>query len=111
MSITDDVKNQLKADLEDLKRMRDEIKLKLHLAGKDAKDRWHELEPKLEELELKFEKGGKDLGATTDKLFEDVGKAVRDFGAKLFGKDEDAEKSESAETSEGGETSKGADEK
>jgi len=87
MSITDDVKNQLKADLEELKRMRDEIKVKLHLAGKDAKDKWHELEPKLEELELKFEKGGRELGATTDKLFEDVGRAVRDFGARLFGKD------------------------
>ena len=91
MSITDDVKNQLKADLEELKRMRDEIKVKLHLAGKDAKDKWHELEPKLEELELKFEKGGRELGATTDKLFEDVGRAVRDFGARLFGKDDSDE--------------------
>jgi hypothetical protein len=31
----------------DVRRLRDEVRLKLHLAGMDARDRWHALEPVL----------------------------------------------------------------
>ena len=87
MSIKDDVKKQFKEDLEDLKQMRDEIRVKLHLAGQEAKDKWRELEPKLEELEVKFEKSGQQLGEATTKLFEEVGQAIREFGARVMGRE------------------------
>jgi hypothetical protein len=37
--------------LESLRRLRDEIRLELHLASMEAKDTWKKLEPRLGELE------------------------------------------------------------
>lgn len=34
-----------------LERLRDEVKLDMHLARMDAKDRWHEVEPRLFQAE------------------------------------------------------------
>jgi len=42
----------------DLREMRDEIRLKLHLAGMDAKDAFRKLEPRLTRLESEVSKGG-----------------------------------------------------
>ena len=51
---SDDMKN-LKAELEKsvslLKTLRDEARVKLHLAGMDAKKKWNELEPHLDAVE------------------------------------------------------------
>jgi hypothetical protein len=35
---------------EQLQTLRDEIRVKMHLAEMDAKDRWHRLEPKVDRL-------------------------------------------------------------
>lgn len=48
--------------IDTLRRMADEIHIKIHLAGMEAKDAWNELEPKLRELEQRAE------AATTDVL-------------------------------------------
>lgn len=45
--------------LPDVRRMADEIRVRIHLAGLEAKDAWAKLEPKLHELEQKA-KGATD---------------------------------------------------
>ena len=51
-------KPQLKQEVDkavaQLRTIRDEIKLQLHLAGKDAQDAWQKLEPSLGDLEQKM---------------------------------------------------------
>jgi hypothetical protein len=42
---------ELKKTLDQLQMLRDEVRLQLHLAGLEAKERWNKLEPKLEEAE------------------------------------------------------------
>ncbi len=52
-----DAKNELKKELEKglsrLQTLRDEVRVRLHLAGMDLKDQWNKLEPHLEEAEKK----------------------------------------------------------
>lgn len=52
------VEQGMKERLEQLKMLRDEIRLDLHLAGMDLKDRWRELEPKVLEAERRAEEVG-----------------------------------------------------
>ena len=56
----------LKQDLEDtrddLKRMADEIRVKLHLAGLDAKDAWEEIQPRLKDFEKRFDAKADEVG-------------------------------------------------
>jgi len=59
--MTDD-NESLKSDLQ---RMADEIRVRLHLAGRDAKDAWAKVEPRLREFEQKIE-GAKER--MTDEL-------------------------------------------
>jgi len=46
-----DLKNEMKKGVDLLKTLRDEIKVKLHLAGMDVKDQWAKLEPDLHRVE------------------------------------------------------------
>lgn len=65
MSQTSDLK-------QDIKRIADEVRLRLHLAGKDAKDEWDKLQPKIRQFETKAEQA-------TEHLAEEL----RNFGADL----------------------------
>lgn len=47
--------------LDSLRRMADEIRLKIHLAGMEARDTWNELEPKLRDLEHRAEAATSDV--------------------------------------------------
>jgi hypothetical protein len=48
---TEELKKHLRESLELLKTLRDEIRVEVHLAGMDMKDRWKELEPRFSEVE------------------------------------------------------------
>ena len=58
----------------DLKQKRDELVVQMHLASKEAKDEWEELEEKLEDLTAK---------AKLDETGEGVGKALGQLGNEL----------------------------
>jgi DNA-directed RNA polymerase alpha subunit len=64
-------KPQLKEEVDkavaQLRTIRDEIKLQLHLAGKDAQEAWRKLEPSLGDLEQKM---GQVTDATKAKAQE-----------------------------------------
>lgn len=60
--------------MNDLKQKRDELKLKLHLAGKDAEDEWEEL----------MGEWHKFLSTSQlDKSAEEVADAAKELGLKL----------------------------
>ncbi len=53
---TTELKKDIKKTLGDLQTLRDELRVKLHLATMDAKDEWSKLETELEALESSAEK-------------------------------------------------------
>ena len=55
MSITDDVRKKFNERLEDAKKLRDEVKLKIHLGGMEARKRWQQYEPQLQKVEQEIE--------------------------------------------------------
>ena len=64
---------------QDLHRLADEIRVRIHLASMDAKDAWHRLEPKLRDFERKAE-------SATDRLGDEVtrwGRELRDQAKRL----------------------------
>ena len=58
----------------DLKQKRDELRLKIHLASKEAQDEWEELEEKMQEFSSKAELGktGEGLGEALGKLGQEL---------------------------------------
>ena len=53
----ENVRRELKETVNQLRTLRDEAKLKIHLAGMDARDAWDRLQPKIEEAERAAEHG------------------------------------------------------
>ena len=58
----------------ELKQKRDELRLKIHLASKDAQDEWEDLEKKMQEFSSRAELG---------KTSEGIGDALERFGEEL----------------------------
>jgi hypothetical protein len=58
----------------DLKQKRDELRLKIHLASKEAQDEWEELEEKMQEFSSRAELGktGAGLGDALGKLGQEL---------------------------------------
>lgn len=44
--------------LDEIRTLTDVLEVKLHLAGMEARDQWHELEPRIHELEHKLVRAG-----------------------------------------------------
>ena len=75
---TQELKQEFKKTLGLLQTLRDEVRVKLHLAGMDAKDEWSKLEDELELVDTEAEK-------FSDKTFDTVKemlKKVRLFHAR-----------------------------
>ena len=83
----DEAEKTLKQDLEDtrndLKTAADEIKLKLHLAGMDAKDAWEEVQPRLADFEQRFDAKAEELGEELKALGNDIKQRLQNIKAKL----------------------------
>lgn len=60
--------------MRELQQTRDELKLQLHLASKDAQDEWDELMAEWDKFLTKSE---------FDKSAEEVGEAARELGLKM----------------------------
>ena len=58
----------------DLKQKRDELRLKIHLASKEAQDEWEELEEKMEKFSsrAKLDKTGEGIGDALGKVGEEL---------------------------------------
>ena len=55
--------------VDDLKQKRDELRLKIHLASREAQDEWEELEERMKEFSSRAE-----LGKTSEGLGDALGK-------------------------------------
>jgi hypothetical protein len=73
------------ADMDDMKQeleqLRDEIRLKMHLASLDAKEEWGGLEKKWEDFNARadFSKAGEDIGSAASLLGEELMQAFKRF--------------------------------
>ena len=65
-------KNALDAVIQDLKQMRDELEVQLHLASADARDEFAELEKKWEQLRARADV----VGHAAEEAADNVGGAV-----------------------------------
>lgn len=60
--------------MEDLKQRRDELKVQLHLASKEAEDEWEDLQSEWDKFLTRSE---------FDKSADEVGEAARELGLKM----------------------------
>ena len=67
------IKQEVDKAVAQLRTLRDEIRLQLHLAGKDAQEAWKKLEPSLGELEQK-------MGQVTDATKAKAQELLKRFG-------------------------------
>ena len=63
-----DLEAELKKGVELLRTLRDEVKVKLHLAGMDVKDQWAKLEPEL----FKVERAAEQATESSKKLLDEA---------------------------------------
>lgn len=62
------MKSEMQKNLDLMLTLRDEIRVRLHLAGMEAKDEWNKLEPKL----IEIEKIAHDFTETTATAISDA---------------------------------------
>ncbi|MBK9034313.1 MAG: hypothetical protein IPL61_24120 [Myxococcales bacterium] len=60
----------------ELKQAKDEIRLKLHLAGLDARTAWEKVEPKVDALERRLTAAGEVAAHELESVFDQVAKAL-----------------------------------
>jgi hypothetical protein len=58
--------------IDQLRSLRDEIRVRLHLAGMDARDAWKTLEPKARQLEHDLELTGRQITSQIRESFESI---------------------------------------
>ena len=72
-----DLKAEMKRGVDLLRTLRDEIKVKLHLAGMDAKDQWAKLEPELSKVERAADQATEASKKLLDETLKRL-KSIRD---------------------------------
>jgi hypothetical protein len=75
--MSEDLKSEMRKSLALLQTWRDEVRLKLHLAGMDAKAEWRKLEPQLTEVERAAEHVTEASRDALDQALKSLGK-IRD---------------------------------
>jgi hypothetical protein len=68
---------------DDLRRIADEVQLKIHLAEMDARDRWHELEPQLVEIEHTLADAGGTASTVMAHELSELGGGLRHLSGDL----------------------------
>ena len=66
-------KLKIEREIDELRRVRDELKVRIHLAKADAKDRWDEVEHQFRRLESK----GHQIAQASEEPLRDVREAAR----------------------------------
>ena len=69
--------------VQNLKTLRDEIKVQMHLAKAELKDEWEELEPKFEEMEEKLGNAAEETRQTVNVIAEELAEAYRRIRDRL----------------------------
>ena len=74
---TEAIRSDINKTVADLKTLRDEVRVKIHLAGMDARQTWQDLQPRLRDLDHEIERGGDALTETVQQAATDARDAVR----------------------------------
>lgn len=75
-----DLKAELEKGLADAQALVDDVKVRVHLAGMDAKDEWNKLEPKVTQQLTTLKR---DLSTATKDAVDDLVGALEKLRAKL----------------------------
>jgi len=62
---------------DEVRQIADELELKIHLAGMDARDRWHALQPRMAQLEQTLASSSKRAGEVIERELSAIGAALR----------------------------------
>jgi hypothetical protein len=62
---------------DEVRRLADELELKIHLAGMNARDRWRDLQPRIVEIEKSITSAGRRAGDALEREVESIGMALR----------------------------------
>jgi len=73
------LKSEIEKGILRMQTLRDEVRVRLHLAGMDAKEEWDKLEPHIADIERKAE----DLTDATRKAVDDALKRLSTLRSKL----------------------------
>jgi len=68
---------------DDVRRIADEVQLKLHLAGMDARDRWNQLQPRLAEVEKAITREGGRVNTAVAATLSSIGTTLRQLGDEI----------------------------
>ncbi len=79
MSRTTELKEEIQKSVGLIRTLRDEVRLKLHLAGMDVKEEWRQLEPELADIE----RAANNLTEATRTAASDVVKRLSKLRSKL----------------------------
>ena len=69
--------------IQNLKTLRDEVRVQMHLAKAELKDEWDELEPRFEEVEQRLESAAEDTRQTVIVIAEELGEAYKRIRDRL----------------------------
>lgn len=87
------LRNTFDSGLQELKTLRDEIRLRLHLAGQEARDRWEKhLEPYVEKLEGQVKSATESTMETVRDALTRARAAFQEYRDQLLGSDKSAER-------------------
>jgi lipid II:glycine glycyltransferase (peptidoglycan interpeptide bridge formation enzyme) len=79
----DELKNEIVKTLGLLRSLRDEAKLKIHLANMDIKKTWDELQPKLAEAEKAGERAAENASEATLEAIKTTAKKLQEVAKAL----------------------------
>ncbi len=74
-----DVRKRLSDSIDELRRMRDEFRLEIHLARMEAKERWRDFEPQLHEAE----RFARDVSQVSRRAVDEISGKLRDLRTSL----------------------------
>jgi hypothetical protein len=69
---------------QEILRIADEIRVRIHLAGMEAKDAWAKLEPKVTDFQSKLEKVAGQAGDELDKIAAGLHRELQSIKEKVF---------------------------
>ncbi len=64
---------------DEIKRISDELELKVHLAGMEAKEKWETLKPRVAELKTKMEDKAESASARVAEELGNVGTLIKEL--------------------------------
>jgi DNA-directed RNA polymerase subunit L len=84
MDAMNNLKSTFESGLQELRTLRDEIRVKLHLVGQEARDQWEKhLEPHVGRIEQQIKESSEDTREALKEALERARAAFREFRARM----------------------------